>query len=119
MRKPLDPSLVLSICADHLVPIIGDAIQMDMGIGQPLVDGEPYEVFLLDDEGVKVATQEFDDVEDMMLGLGEIIASIADRTRELGQEIFEAEDDFSFEDISDILRDIAFSIMTPLIGNMS
>lgn len=117
MRKPLDPSLVLSICADHLVPIIGDAIQMDMGIGQPLVDGEPYEVFLLDDEGVKVATQEFDDVEDMMLGLGEIIASIADEVREIFEE--QAEEEPLLEEISDILRDVAFSIMTPLIGNMS
>lgn len=117
MRKPLDPSLVLSICAEHLVPIIGDAIQMDMGIGQPLVDDEPYEVFLLDDEGVKVATQEFDDVEDMMLGLGEIIAAIAEKTQELFDE--RGAKEFSLEDISDTLRDIAFSIMTPLIGNMS
>lgn len=117
MRKPLDPSLVLSICADHLVPIIGDAIQMDMGIGQPLVDGEPYEVFLLDGEGVKVAVQEFDDVEDMMLGLGEIIASIADEVREIFEE--QAEEEPLLEEISDILRDVAFSIMTPLIGNMS
>ena len=90
---------------------------MDMGIGQPLVDGEPYEVFLLDDEGVKVATQEFDDVEDMMLGLGEIIASIADEVREIFNE--QAEEEPLLEEISDILRDIAFSIMTPLIGNMS